>query len=61
VVTTGSRWQANQVDRAQGIVSVQADCTTDDALRKMTDRARLIGQTLEEIARAIIGHRIWFR
>jgi AmiR/NasT family two-component response regulator len=49
------------VAQAQGIVSVQADCSMTEALRRMKERALQIGQTLEEVAIGVIGHRIWFR
>jgi hypothetical protein len=45
---------------AQGVVSVQADCTFDDALRMMRDRAQIRHQSLSQIADGVVAHRIWF-
>ena len=49
------------VAQAQGMVSVQADCTLDQALQMMIDRAQVAHQGLLQIAEATIGHQIWFR
>jgi len=40
---------------------VQADCTVDEALTKMKERAKSFGLTLEDTAGEILAHRIWFR
>ena len=54
-------WQrSDRVFQAQGMVSVQADCTVDEALAKMTDRAQESETSLEAIATAIIERRIRF-
>jgi AmiR/NasT family two-component response regulator len=47
--------------QAQGIVTIQADCTLDDALRKMLDRAQINHQSVSQIADAVVAHQIWFR
>jgi AmiR/NasT family two-component response regulator len=49
-----------QVAQAQGVVSVQADCTIDEALRLLLERAHVSHQTLSQIARDVVAHRIWF-
>jgi AmiR/NasT family two-component response regulator len=47
--------------QAQGIVTIQADCSLDDALRKMLDRAQINEQSVSQIADAVVAHQIWFR
>jgi len=42
------------------MVSVQADCTIDEAVVLMQDRAATMGQTLDEIAAAVIDRSIRF-
>jgi AmiR/NasT family two-component response regulator len=49
-----------RIARAQGMVTVQAECTMDEALDLMRDRAAVGGQTLEEIADAVIDRSIRF-
>ena len=49
-----------QVSQASGMVSVQADCTVEEALALMKDRARVSGQTLAEVAAATVERRIRF-
>jgi AmiR/NasT family two-component response regulator len=46
--------------QAQGIITVQADCTLDEALSLMLARAQTANQGLIHIAEAVIAHRIWF-
>ena len=48
------------VYQAQGMVTVQAECTFPEALVKMAARAEAAGQTLEEIAHAVVERRIRF-
>jgi len=48
------------VYQAQGMVTVQADCTFSEALVKMRARAEAAGQTLDEIAHAVVERRIRF-
>jgi hypothetical protein len=58
---TSSPWERNaKVAQAQGRVSVQADCTIDQALVLMQDRAVETDQRLIDIADAVVKHRIWF-
>jgi AmiR/NasT family two-component response regulator len=52
--------QATKLAQAQGIVTVQADCTFDDALRMMEHRAQISHRSLSQIADAVVAHRIWF-
>ena len=49
-----------KVAQAQGRVSVQADCTVDEALVLMQARADATGHSLIEIADAVAAHDIWF-
>ena len=49
-----------RVTQASGMVSVQAECSVDDALVLMRDRATVQGQTLDEIAEAVLDRRIRF-
>lgn len=52
--------RSDRVYQAQGIVSVQANCTVDDALAQMTEKAGESGMSLDAIASAIIEHRLRF-
>ena len=52
--------RSDRVFQAQGMVSVQADCTVDEALAKMHDRAQESEMSLEAVATAIIERRIRF-
>jgi hypothetical protein len=45
---------------ASGRVSVQVDCTVDEALRLMRERAVLTCHTVDEVAEAVCRHDIWF-
>jgi len=49
-----------RVWRAAGMVSIQADCTFDEAVVLMQERAAVHSQTLEEVAIGVIGHLIGF-
>jgi AmiR/NasT family two-component response regulator len=49
-----------KVAQAQGRVSVQADCTVDEALVLMRERAVETNHTVDEIADDVVRHRIWF-
>jgi hypothetical protein len=51
---------SHRVNQASGMVSVQADCTIDEAVLLMQDRAATMGQTLDEIAAAVIDCSIRF-
>jgi hypothetical protein len=42
------------------MVSVQADCTIDEALVKMDEYSRTMGQTLEEVAFQVVEREIRF-
>jgi AmiR/NasT family two-component response regulator len=48
------------VNQASGMVSVQAACTMDEALVLMMDRATVQGETLDEIASAVLDRTIRF-
>jgi hypothetical protein len=49
------------VRQAQGVVSVQADCTMAEALILMERRSRELNVPLEELAVDVIAHRVWFK
>jgi hypothetical protein len=58
---TMSPWERNaKLAQAQGRVSVQADCTADQALVLMQDRAAETEHRLIDIADAVVKHQIWF-
>jgi len=52
---------AMRVYQAQGMVSVQADCAMDEALRRIQERATTLGLTVEDTASDVLSHHIWFR
>ena len=53
------RWlSSDRVYQAQGIVSVQADCTVDEALDWMTEKAEESGMSLDAVAVEIIERRM---
>jgi AmiR/NasT family two-component response regulator len=49
-----------RVAQAQGVVSVQAACSTAEALDLMKDRAIVQGQTLDEVVEALLDRSIRF-
>jgi len=49
------------MNQAERIVSIQADCTIDEALAEITERAKALSRTLDDIATGVVAHRIWFR
>jgi len=49
-----------KVIQAAGMVSVQADCTLDEAIGFMEDRALIQHQTREQIAEAVVARQIRF-
>jgi hypothetical protein len=55
-------WEARSraVNQASGMVSVQADCTLDEAVELMANRAALETKTRDEIANAVIAREIRF-
>jgi hypothetical protein len=55
-------WQlrSKTVIQAAGMVSVQAECSVDEAVVLMEERALVSGQTREAIARAVVERRIRF-
>jgi AmiR/NasT family two-component response regulator len=53
--------RSNRIGRAVGIVSAQTNCTVDEALLYMQERARRASRTLEEIAIAVVDRRVRFR
>ncbi len=46
--------------QAMGMVSVQADCSLDDALTLINDRASVTGRTPYEVAGAVVVRSIRF-
>ena len=53
--------QISQVPEAQGMVCAQVDCTIDEALLLLNERAQATGLRLEEVAVAVVTHRTQFR
>jgi hypothetical protein len=51
----------SQVPEAQVMVAAQVDCTADEALVLLTDRAKATGLRLEEVAIAVVQSRTRFR
>ena len=49
-----------ELHQAQGMVSVQATCTLSEALDLMRDRATVEGQSLNEIAAAVLDRSMRF-
>ena len=61
MTATVQTWQLlRKVAQAQGRVSVQANCTVDEALELMHDRAVLTDRTVEQIADLVNRHKMWF-
>jgi len=55
------RWETIPVvSQAMGMVCVQADCTVDDALVLIRERAMVSRSTVPEIAQAVIDRSISF-
>ncbi len=52
--------RAARIWQAQGVVSVQAGCSLDDAMWKILDRARIRHENIWQIAVAVMDHRIRF-
>jgi hypothetical protein len=52
--------QRHRVSQAQAMVSLQAHCPFGDALVMMRDRAKTNGQTVLDIADAVLNHRLAF-
>ena len=46
--------------QAQGMVSIQADCSLDDALRTMRERAQVERRTLDNIVTSVLDRTISF-
>lgn len=49
-----------RVNQAAGMISVQAGCTTDEALRILRERALVTGETVDDLAVATVERRIRF-
>ncbi|MGO9873873.1 MAG: ANTAR domain-containing protein [Acidimicrobiia bacterium] len=52
---------SSKVREAQGMVCEQVHCTLPEALAKLTERAKVTGLRLEEVAVAIVERRTQFR
>jgi AmiR/NasT family two-component response regulator len=50
----------NRVSQASGMVSVQADCTVDEALLKLSEYASSRNQTMHETAIEVVERRLRF-
>jgi AmiR/NasT family two-component response regulator len=48
------------VAHASGMISEQAECSLEDALVRMQERAQSTGRTVEEIAKAVVEGRLQF-
>jgi hypothetical protein len=59
-VTDDEPQQSAIVYQACGMVSEQAHCTIDDALAKMKERAAAVGQTVEQVATAVVLRKTRF-
>jgi AmiR/NasT family two-component response regulator len=51
---------SDRVHQAQGMVSVQADCSLDEALALMQATASATDKTLDDVADDVIGRRLRF-
>jgi AmiR/NasT family two-component response regulator len=51
----------SNIAEAQGMVVAQADCTSEEALSLLNERAKATGLRLEEVAKAVVGRRTQFR
>ncbi len=47
-----------RVSQASGMVSVQADCSCEEALEMLKQRAADSGQTLEQLAEAVVNREV---
>jgi hypothetical protein len=52
--------RSDRVHQAVGMISVQAECSIDDALERLEKAAQMMSQTLEQIAVAVIERRMRF-
>ena len=49
-----------RVNQAAGMISVQASCSPDDALRILRERALVTGESVDDLAAATVERRIRF-
>ncbi len=49
-----------RVNQAAGMISVQAECSTDEALRILRARADATGESVDDLATATVERRIRF-
>jgi AmiR/NasT family two-component response regulator len=52
--------QSDRVAQASGMVSVQAECSVDEAFAMIEERARTIDLTAEEVADSVVDRRFRF-
>jgi hypothetical protein len=52
--------QSDRVAQASGMVSVQAECSVDDALAMIEARAQMIDLTAEDVADSVVDRRFRF-
>jgi AmiR/NasT family two-component response regulator len=52
--------QSDRVAQASGMVSVQAECSLDEAFAMIEERARTIDLTAEEVADSVVDRRFRF-
>jgi hypothetical protein len=54
------RYYSAHVYQAAGMICVQADCSVDDALLLLIERADALSQPVEIVARDVVTHVIRF-
>jgi AmiR/NasT family two-component response regulator len=52
--------QSDRVAQASGMVSVQAECSVDEALAMIKERAQTIDLTAEEVAESVVDRQFRF-
>ena len=57
----GASPENSKIAEAQGMVVTQVDCTVEEALRLLNERAKATGLRLEEVAKAVVDRRTQFR
>ena len=56
----GAPWPTARVSQASGMVSVQASCTCAQALGMLVWRGKSSGDSLEDVAVAVVERRLSF-
>ena len=55
---TDSHAYSKLVAQAVGMVSVQADCSTDEALRLIRQHARSLAKTVDQVAASLVDRSV---